>query len=70
MLPQSILSQHGKHEAEQRLPLAGNNTGAENYLKDELNEARTDNIGLVEKIKELERKGKVLKVKREKEARV
>ena len=54
-------AEQGRHEAEQRLPLAGNNTGADNYLKDELNKARTENIGLVEKTKELERKGKMLK---------
>ena len=44
-------AEHGRREAEQRLADAGTNTGADNYLKEELNKSRKENIGLVEKIK-------------------
>ena len=56
-----IEAEQGRQEAEQRLADAGTNTGADNYLKEELNKSRKENISLVEKIKEMERKVKVLK---------
>jgi len=54
-------AERGRQEAEQRLAQAGCNTGADNYLKEELNKTRKENIGLAERTKELERKVKVLK---------
>ena len=58
-----------RQEAEQRLAQAGNNTGADNYLKEELNKARKEVIALQEKLEEAERKVKVLRVERREEVR-
>ena len=58
-----------RQEAEQRLAQAGANTGADNYLKEELNKARKEVIALQEKVEEAERKVKVLRVERREEVR-
>ena len=58
-----------RQEAEQRLAQAGANTGADNYLKEELNKARKEVIALQEKVEESERKVKVLRVERREEVR-
>ena len=57
-------AERGRQEAEQRLAQAGCNVGADNYLKEELNKTRKENIGLTEKVKELERKVKRVKTER------
>ena len=57
-------AEQGRQEAEHRLAQAGCNLGADNYLKDELNKARKENIKLAEKTKEMERKVRVLRSER------
>merc|ERR1712176_644007 len=57
-------AERGRYEAEQRLAQAGCNVGADNYLKEELNKTRKENIGLTEKVKELEKKVKRVKTER------
>ena len=57
-------AERGRQEAEQRLAQAGSNVGADNYLKEELNKTRKENISLAEKVKELERRVKQIKTER------
>ena len=57
-------AERGRQEAEERLAQAGCNAGADNYLKEELNKTRKENIGLTDKIKELERKVKRVRTER------
>ena len=57
-------AERGRFEAEERLAQAGCNVGADNYLKEELNKTRKENIGLTDKIKELERKVKRVRTER------
>ena len=57
-------AERGRQEAEQRLAQAGCNVGADNYLKEELNKTRKENISLSEKVKELDRKVKQIKIER------
>ena len=57
-------AERGRQEAEERLAQAGCNAGADNYLKEELNKTRKENIGLTEKVKELERKVKRVRTER------
>ena len=57
-------AERGRQEAEERLAQAGCNAGADNYLKEELNKTRKENIGLTEKVKELERKVKRVRSER------
>ena len=57
-------AERGRQEAEQRLAQAGCNVGADNYLKEELNKTRKENIGLTEKVKELDRKVRQMKVEK------
>ena len=57
-------AERGRQEAEQRLAQAGCNVGADNYLKEELNKTRKENISLAEKVKELERRVKQIKTER------
>merc|ERR550519_2999449 len=47
-------AESGRKTAERRLAQAGTNHGADNYLKDELNKTRKENVSLQEKTKELE----------------
>ena len=57
-------AERGRQEAEQRLAQAGCNVGADNYLKEELNKTRKENIGLTEKVKELDRRMRQIKTER------
>ena len=57
-------AERGRQEAEQRLAQAGCNVGADNYLKEELNKTRKENIGLTEKVKELDKRVRQMKVER------
>ena len=57
-------AEQGRQEAEQMLAQAGSNLGTDNYLKDELNKARKENMRLSEKTKEMDRKVKVLRSER------